>query len=70
MQAVRVTIRLPAELVERARAVDINISHACRAGLEARLASETVSPSELASRVAWLEYRVGKLLDCRNKVKG
>jgi post-segregation antitoxin (ccd killing protein) len=41
MKVVRVTISLPAELVERARAVDINISHACRAGLEARLAGET-----------------------------
>lgn len=70
MKVVRVTISLPAELVERARAVDINISHACRAGLEARLAGEIVKPSELASRIAQLEYRVGKLLAWRNQVKG
>jgi post-segregation antitoxin (ccd killing protein) len=69
MKAVRVTISLPAELVKRAREVDINISHACRAGLEARLAGETVRPSELVSRIAQLEYRVGKLLDWRDRVK-
>jgi post-segregation antitoxin (ccd killing protein) len=69
MKAVRVTISLPAELVKRAREVDINISHACRAGLEARLAGEKVSPSELVSRIAQLEYHVGKLLEWRNQVK-
>jgi post-segregation antitoxin (ccd killing protein) len=69
MKVVRVTISLPAELVERARAADINTSHACRAGLEARLAGETVNSSELVSRIAQLEYHVGKLLDWRNQVK-
>jgi post-segregation antitoxin (ccd killing protein) len=69
MKVVRVTISLPAELVEQVKEADINISHACRAGLEARLAGETVRPSELVSRIAQLEYHVGKLLDWRNQVK-
>jgi hypothetical protein len=70
MKVVRVTISLPAELVERARAVDINISHACRAGLEARLAGETVKQPYLARRVEELERHVHELIVWRNQVKG
>jgi post-segregation antitoxin (ccd killing protein) len=70
MKVVRVTISLPAELVERARAADINISHACRAGLEARLAGETQKQPYLAQRVEELERHVHDLIAWRNQVKG
>jgi hypothetical protein len=69
MKAVRVTISLPAELVERARAVDINISHACRAGLEARLAGETPKQSDLVHRVEQMEQQVRELVVWCNWVK-
>jgi post-segregation antitoxin (ccd killing protein) len=70
MKVVRVTISLPTELVDQARAVDINISHACRAGLEARLANEAPKQPYLARRVEELERHVHDLIAWRNQVKG
>jgi D-aminopeptidase len=63
-----VTISIPVELIERARVAGINISQACRAGLEARLAGETVIPSELVSRVEQLEQHVRELAAWRRRV--
>jgi hypothetical protein len=64
-----VTISLPVELIERARAAGINVSQACRAGLQDRLLGEAVSPPELIRRVAQLEQQVRELLAWRNRVK-
>jgi hypothetical protein len=63
-----VTISLPVELIERARATGINVSKVCREALQDRLEGEAVSPPELLGRVEQLERHVRSLLAWRGRV--
>jgi hypothetical protein len=66
-----VTISLPIELIERARAAGIVVSKVCRDALQNRLDGEAVSPPapELVSRVELLEEQIDELQAWRDRVK-
>jgi hypothetical protein len=67
----RVTISLPVELIEHARAAGINVSKVCREALQNRLGGEAVSPAapELVSRIELLEDQIDELLAWRDRIK-